>query len=234
MESLLPLTRGDAALAQKMADQYLNNIKDNSINIVSNNSINITPNTIVPIAGFFENSNLQGQSLTMTPGNSSWGNLSALSPDLYNKISSVWCTDPQYFISLYAGLNFTGSVRLMRAPTIALNLKDYGFNDVTKSISATIIGSLPTLTLFKDSDNRGASDLFIVGSEMLNMNQTLIGNDTLSSICISPNSSITIYKDINFTGDSKTYTNTTTGFASFNLSPDGFNDSCSSFKSTTI
>lgn len=219
--ALLSLTNNDVELAKKLAKEI--SLENNAARVV-------TPDITLPIAGFFENSNLQGQSISLTTANPQYPNLTQITPNLSDKISSVWCTDTQYFVQLYSRSNYSGNSIAMRAPTIALNLRNYNFNDLTKSISATFIGSAKTVTLFKDSDGTGASSIYVLGVELPNMDGSLVGNDSVSSITLSPGIGVILYRDINFLGDSRTYTNTTSAFVTINLSADNFNDATSSFK----
>ena len=222
MESLLPLANGNRELAQRMADKYLSR-RDA-----------VAPRTSTPVAAFYQNSNFGGETLGMNLSDTSFPDLSQETPNLYNEISSVQCLDYNFYIQLCSLINYGGVFILMRYPTTATNLEDYNFNDAAESIQAVNIGNTPTISIFKDINGGGASNLYLAGVTLDDMSSTLVGSNALSSVTLAPNCSVILWTEINCEGSSLPLSNDTAGFITYNMTDYSFNDKCNSFSSSVI
>lgn len=168
----------------------------------------------------------------MTSSNLSWPDLSTLSPNLYNKISCINCTSSLYVVTVYDQTNFLGNSYQFRAPTIALNLSDYGWNDKIKSIQATYVGTTTSITFFKDNNQSGKSYLLCPPVSVYDFGNTPIGNDSISSACLSAGmTNGWCYQDVGYTGSWALWVDNSTGSTpkNYNWGGTSYNDSISSF-----
>lgn len=223
VDALLPLANGNVDLAKQHAEKYLKNYQSSPV-----------VQTVSDVAAFFEDSNFNGNVLAMPTNDLTYNNLSNRSPNLYNKVSSVWCYDNQYYCILYNQINYAGTYWSFRAPTVVTNLSTYNFNDQTKSIYGVYIGGTPTITYFKDNQQSGLSVLYLAGVNVSDMSTIPIGNDSLSSMILMPGCGVTLYRDTVYGGPTVSYTNDTGAPKLINLGGTSYNDWCSSFQSYTL
>lgn len=179
------------------------------------------------IATFYVDSNFGGSSISLTPSLLTIPNLSTYG--FNDKISSLKCFDRNYFVTIYSDANYTGSSWRFRAPMIAANLGDYSFQDNISSIKAewtddTIEGNA---VLYKNSDGTGKGFYVTGPAQFSTMNGTDLGNDSVSSVMLYPNTSVRLYQDINFGGTFDPFVNFDSSIVITQNVPD--NDECSSF-----
>jgi hypothetical protein len=95
---------------------------------------------------------------------------------------------------------------------------------LTNPVSAAV--HLP-VTVYSNSPYGGPSQEFDLGSHNISELQAVVGNDSVSSIRVAPGYKVTLYKDYNYTGESKVYTADA-------MYVDNFNDKTSSLKVEAI
>jgi len=136
-----------------------------------------------------------------------------------DKISSVRVAQG-YRVTLYKDANYSGETYVL---TYDAEWLDY-FNDVTSSLKVELIGapSLPVIA-YADSPYGGVEQQFDVGEYNVDALKSGVGNDKISSMRVKPGYKVTLYKDHNFSGNSKVLTEDTIYLFDFN-------DSVSSLK----
>ncbi|WP_052350804.1 Vps62-related protein [Paenibacillus gorillae] len=168
----------------------------------------------------YRDGNFSGVSQELTAGFYNVNELKAVVGN--DQISSVRVA-PGYRVTLYKDYNFSGGSKVITADTEWLD----DFNDEVSSLKVEVIGGPhKPVTVYANAPYGGLEQEFDVGSynvEALNV----VGNDQISAMRVAPGYKVTLYKNSNFSGDSKVYTSDA-------IYLDGFNDATSSLKVEAI
>ncbi|WP_162341863.1 Vps62-related protein [Paenibacillus paridis] len=169
----------------------------------------------------YKDGNFTGASQELSAG---FYNVNELKAGIGNDTLSSIKVASGYRVTLYKDYNFSGDSKIITADAAWLD----DFNDKTSSLKVEIIGAahLP-VTAYANSPYGGIEQAFGVGNFNVDVLQSGVGNDQISSLRIAPGYKVTLYKDYNFGGASKVLT----ADAIFIFD---FNDSVSSLKVETI
>lgn len=201
------------------------------------------------VATFWQDSNYQGNSFNMfcnyfdATGIPDLNNIAFVNGGVINnKISSFKIFDPHFNVNIFKDANYQGARYVFRGKIEVPTLSPYGFNDNISSINIAYIYDpngkqcQGQVIIFKDADLKGLST-WVKGPgnvpdirENFNLNGPF-PNDSISSLRVFANTKVTLYKDINFGGDSYICGNVSldiNNFSDYLQVP--FNDTCSSLK----
>lgn len=125
-----------------------------------------------------------------------------------------------YQVVLYSDSDFAGSTEIITTST-----RDISLYDNVSSFTITRLEDHLPVILYTDADWWGTSKELNVGEYDVDVINTSIGNDTLSSVRVLPGYKVTLYKDAGFNGSKVELTQDI-----YNLKSIDFNDVVSSVK----
>lgn len=163
----------------------------------------------------FQHSNYGGNSLLIGSN--------AQIPDLTgfgmnDKFSSYKLTSPNYIVSFYQHVNYSGEKLSLRCPVLSQinypNLSNCGWNDKISSLKVeqfSPVGTgLPGVQLYTSPPTvpgvNGRIQFFHVGESIYNLDDTCINNDNAATFIIWPGTTMILYDKQNYTGNSWTFT----------------------------